>query len=149
MERTRLYYQAHGFTRDYGWAEFEDVPFTPLRKPLAESTVALMSTASLYNRVATDRREVASGLTLEPPPRLYANDLSWDKQATHLDDLNSYFPIDRLSALAARGRIGRLAEHFHCLPTSYSRRGTLEDIAPEVLRRCRQDNVDIALLVPL
>jgi len=149
MERTCLYYEAQGFEKPYVWAEFPDVPFTPLEKPLAESTIALMTTASLVDRSATDPREVASCLTSTPPERLFANDLSWDKQATHLDDLNSYFPIDHLGALAASGRVGGLARRFHCLPTSYSQRRTLEEDAPEVLRRCREDEVDVALLVPL
>jgi hypothetical protein len=149
MERSRLYYEAQGYETPYQWACFDQVPFTPLTKPLAESTVALMTTASLYQRTATDQREVASGSTREPPARLYADDLSWDKQATHLEDLNSYFPIDHLQALVAQQRIGRLADRFHCLPTSYSQRSTMEEDAPEVQRRCREDQVDVALLVPL
>jgi hypothetical protein len=149
MQRTRRYYEAQGFEKPYVWAEFKDVPFTSLTKPLADSTVTLMTTASLYDRAATDPREVASGLMAQPPERLYANDLSWDKQATHLDDLNSYFPIDHLTGFVANGRIGRLARRFHCVPTGYSQRRTLEQDAPEILRRCREDAVDVALLVPL
>ena len=38
MARTRRYYEAQGFERAYVWAHFEEVPFTPLAKPLAEST---------------------------------------------------------------------------------------------------------------
>jgi len=149
MERTRLYYQAQGFPKAYVWAQHGDVPFARLAKPLAESTVSLMTTASLYDRAPTDARAVASGLMAEPPSRLFANDLSWDKQATHLDDLNSYFPIDHLSDLVANRRIGRLAERFHCVPTGYSQQHTHTVDAPEILRRCRQDEVDVALLVPL
>ena len=149
MERTRLYYEAQGFPKPYVWAQFDDVPFTPLTRPLADSTIALMTTASITERASTDPREVASGLISKPPQRLFANDLSWDKEATHLDDLNSYFPIDHLLTLAADGRVGRLAERFHCIPTEYSQRRTLEEDAPEILQRCIQDEVDVALLVPL
>jgi len=35
------------------------------------------------------------------------------------------------------------------VPTDYSQRRTLEQDAPEILRRCREDEVDVALLVPL
>ena len=149
MQRTRRYYEAQGFEKPYVWAEFKDVPFTSLTKPLADSTVTLMTTASLYDRAATDPREVASGLMAQPPERLYANDLSWDKQATHLDDLNSYFPIDHLTGFVASGRVGRLAQRFHCVPTGYSQRRPLELDAPAIRRRCREDAVDVALLVPL
>lgn len=149
MERTRLYYEAQGFDKPYVWAHFEEVPFAPLAKPLAESKLALITTASLYDRAATDLREVASGSTVEPPPRLFANDLSWDKKATHLDDLASYLPIDPLGNLVASGRIGSLAERFHCLPTEYSQQRSLMSDAPEILKRCREDAVEVALLVPL
>jgi D-proline reductase (dithiol) PrdB len=149
MDRSRLYYEAQGFDTPYTWAQFDEVPFTALNKPLADSTLALLTTSSLYERAPSDAREVASGSMLEPPARLYANDLSWDKRATHLDDLNSYFPIDHLKSLVSQGRIGRLAERFHCIPTEYSQRRTLTSDAPKLLQRCREDGIDIALLVPL
>lgn len=149
MERTRLYYQAQGFERAYVWPHFDEVPFTPLTKPLSESTVTVLTTSSLYDRKPTDEREVASGLLTEPPDRLFGNDLSWHKQATHLDDLNSFFPVNHLAALVEEGRLGRLAQGFHCVPTSYSQRETVEVDAPELLRRCRKDAVDVALLIPL
>lgn len=149
MTRTRLYYEAQGFERPYVWAHFDDVPFEPLARPLSESTITLLTTSSLYDRRPTDEREVASGLLAEPPAQLFGNDLSWHKQATHLDDLNSFFPIDHLIGLVEAGRLGRLAQRFHCLPTSYSQRTTMEVDAPEVLKRCQEDGVDVALLVPL
>ncbi len=84
-----------------------------------------------------------------PPQQLFNDDLFWDKDATHTDDLDSYFPIHHLQALTQSSRIGRLASQFHCAPTDYSQRRTLEADAPEILRRCREDKVDVALLVPL
>ena len=47
MQRTRDYYQAIGFA-PYRWAHFADVPFTPLAKPLAQSRVALITTAAPF-----------------------------------------------------------------------------------------------------
>ena len=149
MERTRLYYEAQGFEAAYVWAHFDDVPFAPLAKPLAESKLTLITTASLYDRSSTDAREVASASMTEPPPRLYANDLSWDKKTTHLDDRGSYLPIEQLTELVTHGRVGGLSKRFHCAPTTYSQKQTLERDAPEILRRCREDDVDVALLVPI
>ena len=48
MDRSRRYYEVQGFDKPYVWAHFEEVPFTPLAKPLADSTLALLTTASLY-----------------------------------------------------------------------------------------------------
>lgn len=149
MDRTRRYYAAQGFEKAYAWAHFDDTPFAPLAKPVADSTLVLITTAALYDRQATDPRMVASGEVAEPPERLFGNDLSWDKRETHLDDLNSYFPIDRLRELVAEGRLGGIAPRFHCVPTEYSQRRTMTNDAPEILARCQEDGADIALLVPL
>ena len=149
MERTRRYYEAQGFEKAYAWARFDDIPLTPLTKPVSHSTLVLITTMALYDRDASEVRHVASGSTLEPPARLYGDDLSWDRTATHLQDRESYFPINALHELVRQGRIGALAERFHCAPTEYSQRRTREADAPEILERCREDGADIALLVPL
>ena len=149
MERTRAYYAAQGFEAAYVWAYFDDVPFSPLSKPLAESTLAIITTASLYDRTFADVREVASGSIDDPPERLFGNDLEWDRNATHLDDLNAFFPLRCLEALVEAGRIGGIAARFHCAPTEYSQRRTSTVDAPEILRRCREDGADAAVLVPL
>ena len=149
MARTRRYYEAQGFERSYVWAHFETVPFTPLAKPLAESTLAVVSTSALYDREATDPRYVASASMREPPQRLYANDLAWAKNVTHMDDRGSYLPLEPLTAMVNEGRLGALSERFHCAPTEYSQRRTRQGDAPEILQRIGEDGADIALLVPL
>jgi len=149
MERTRRYYEAQGFETPYRYAHHLEAPFTPLPKWLAECTVGLVTTASLYPRMPLEPRKVDSASTLRPPARLYADDLSWDKEATHLDDLGSFCPIEVLQESAAKGVIGGLAARFHCAPTEYSQRATSEHDAPEIYARLKEDGADIALLVPL
>jgi hypothetical protein len=94
-------------------------------------------------------KEVSSGPTASPPERLHTADLAWDKENTHTDDLDSFFPIHRLQELAASGRIGSLTARYHGVPTEYSQRRTREQDAPEILRRTREDGADAALLVPM
>ena len=149
MERTRRYYAAQAFEKPYRWARFEDVPFAPLPRPLAECSLALVTTAARYDREESDPRYVDSAPIAPPPERLFANDLSWDKKATHMDDRGSYLPIERLQELVAEGSLGALAPRFHCVPTEYSQRRTKDADAPEILKRCQEDGADIALLVPL
>ena len=149
MERTRAYYAAQGFDKAYVWAHFDEVPFAPLSKPLAQSKLVIITTASPYDRTFSDVRKVASGSTSDPPERLYGNDLAWDKNATHLDDLNAFFPLRCLEALVEAGRIGGITARFQCAPTEYSQRRTRIVDAPEILRRCREDGADAAMLVPL
>ncbi|MBB1094482.1 glycine reductase, partial [Rhodopseudomonas palustris] len=45
MARTRAYYQAIGYDVPYRWAHDVAAPFQPLTKPLAQSRVALITTA--------------------------------------------------------------------------------------------------------
>jgi len=149
MRRSREYYEAQGFERAYRYARFESVPFAALPKPLGRCTLGLITTASTYPRAPLEPRKVDSAPTSPPPARLYTGDLSWDKEATHTDDVNSFCPIEHLEALASEGVIGALASRFHCAPTEYSQRTTLEKDAPELHRRLREDGADIALLVPL
>ena len=155
IDRTREYYHAQGYERPYRWAHFREVPFASLPRPLSQCRATLVTTASPFpekrarDGVLRGGKEVWSGPTSEPPERLYTDDLSWDKEATHTDDVESFLPIRSLAAHAAAGRIGSVAERFHGVPTDYSQRRTHTEDAPEVLRRCREDGVDVALLVPL
>ncbi|HEY5647178.1 MAG TPA: hypothetical protein VIS76_14605 [Pseudomonadales bacterium] len=149
IRRSHEYYEAQGFERRYNYAHFDTAPFAALPKPLSQCTLGLVTTASTYARAPLEPRKVDSGPTTPPPETLYTSDLSWDKQATHTDDVNTFCPIEHLQALVAEGVIGALAPRFHCAPTEYSHRMTLEKDAPELHRRLLEDGADIALLGPL
>ena len=149
IDKTRDYYEAQGFETAYEWAKNSDTPFHTLGKPLSTSTVVTITTGATYVREESDVRFVDSADIGSLPERLYAEDLSWDKRATHLDDIGSYLPIEALVGKKKEGRIAKIAERFHCVPTEYSQRRTQEHDAPEVLLRCREDKADVALLVPL
>jgi D-proline reductase (dithiol) PrdB len=155
IDRTRELYLAQGYGNAYQWAYFEEVPFTPLPRALSECRLTLITTASPVREDSTSQaglpmaKEVSSGPTASPPARLYTADLAWDKENTHTDDLDSFFPIHRLQEFVDSGRIGGLAARYHGVPTEYSQRRTMEKDAPEILSRCREDGVEAALLVPL
>ena len=149
MRRSRAYYEAQGFERPYRYAHHDTAPFARLPKPLSECTLGLITTASTYPRASLEPRKVVSSPTKPAPEKLFADDLSWDKQATHLEDLNSYFPVGHLQNQAAAGFIGALAPRFHCAPTEYSQQTTSEMDAPELHRRLLEDGADVALLIPL
>ena len=155
IDRTREYYAAQGYERPYAWARHRDVPFAPLAKPLSESRVTVVTTASEFHGqtakegVLRGGKQVWSGDTKTTPERLYTDDLAWDKESTHTDDVDSFLPLTHLRAAAEAGRIGEVAPRFHGVPTDYSQRRTLSQDAPEILARCREDAVDVALLVPL
>ncbi len=155
IDRTREYYAAQGYERPYRWAHHAAVPFTKLAKPLAESRVTVVTTASRFTGqealegVLRGSKQVWSGETAVTPDRLYTDDLAWDREGTHTNDVESFLPLASLRALVGEGRLGSLAKRFHGVPTDYSQRRTLEEDAPEILARCRDDAVELALLVPL
>jgi D-proline reductase (dithiol) PrdB len=152
IDKSRELYMARGYANPYRWAHFEDVPFAKLKRPLSQAVVTLITTAHPIPDEEAEGlflREVYSVPGDDPPERLNTAGLAWDMQATHTDDLDSYFPVHRLQELVRDGRIGSLAQRLHGVPTEYSQRLTKERDAPEILRRCRDDGADAAILVPL
>lgn len=101
MERTRQYYRALGYERDYVWAHFDEVPFARLSKPLRHCRIALITTAAPPD--FDGNRKLWSGSTADPPEGLKTSHLAWDKESTHTDDRGSFLPIEAASALAPRG----------------------------------------------
>lgn len=149
MERTRNFYRAQGYTNDYQWAHFEDAPFNVLSKPLSECNVAVVTTAMPDSEEGRAQRQVHSCPSQPAPSSMYTDELSWHKTMTHTDDVASFLPLKQLQHCAEEGLIAKVAERFHSIPTEYSQRNTLENDAPEILARCQQDRVDVAILVPL
>ncbi len=151
MARTRAYYRALGYTDDYVWATFDDVPFMRPQKPLAAMRIALITTAGppdLSNRDARNRKHPWSA-PVAAPPATFDTDLAWDKEATHVDDRETFLPIDAATRLARKGVFAGLAPRFHGAPTDYSHKKTLEQDAPDLLRRLREDGADAAILTAL
>ena len=158
LERVRTYYQALGYGAPYEWAHFDGVPWAPLRKPLAQCRVALVTTAAKYRPDAGDQGPGAPynadakfyavySIASSTDPDLRISHLAIDRQHTHADDPATWLPLAALRAAAAAGRIASVAPRLHGLPTNRSQRATLEVDAPELLARCRDDGVDAAILV--
>jgi len=158
MYRTRTYYQALGYERPYRWAQYVDVPFTPLTKPLSECLVALISTAapyqpdkgdqgpgSAYNSAAKFYRMYA--LPIDPEPDLRISHVGIDRANTTQEDNRSWFPLKQLKRLQSEGRIGAITPNVYGAPTNRSHKITVTQDCPEMLDRLRQDGADVAILV--
>lgn len=158
IQRTRDYYQLLGFA-PYRWAHFADVPFTPLTTPLDRARVALITTAAPFQPGVGDQGPGAPynaaakfytvySISTESEPDLRISHIGYDRLHTHAKDINSYFPLARLKAATAAGRIGALTPRVQGAPTNRSQRVTVETDAPELLRRVREDGADAVVLVP-
>jgi D-proline reductase (dithiol) PrdB len=115
IARTRHYYRALGYAQDYIWATFDDVPFSELAKPLSETRIALVTKASPLDFDGVKR--VWSGPVSPPPPKLFTDNVAWDKESTHTNDRASFLPIEAAAELASEGLFGGLTARFHGVPT--------------------------------
>jgi hypothetical protein len=159
IDKTREYYLSQGFEKVYEWAHFADVPFTPLPKPLAECRVGLLGTSEVAVRFdpgteedpieEEDFRGVYRIPAETPTERLYSRTLDFDRYETHLDDVNAFFPIDRLREARADGRVGDMPSHVFGAYNNYSIRKVLEQEGPKALEFCRAEKVDAVILVPI
>ena len=152
IDKSREFYAAHGYERPYRWASNPEGPeFQLLPAALSQLRLGLVTTASLPRLSATPVVAKAPyAQAIRPAPQaMFTDDLSWDKEATHTRDTESFLPLARLDALVEQGRVGSLSERFYGVPTDYSQRRTIEQDAPAVLDLMRSDGVEVALLVPL
>lgn len=157
LQRIRDYYQALGYGAPYRWAHYADVPFAPLKKPLDECRIGLVTTAAPYQpgkgeqgpgapyNAATKFFAVYSSDTAQDHDLRIAH-IAYDRDHTTAEDSNSWFPLNALRHAAVAGRIGELAPRFHGVPTNRSHRVTLEQDCPELLKRVREDNADAVIL---
>ena len=159
LQRLRAYYMALGYGEPYAWAHYADVPFQPLRKPLAQSRVVLITTAAPYQ---PDKGDQGPGAPYNASAKFYtvysgqtdqAHDLrishvAIDRKHTTAEDMATFFPLAQLRQRASSGRIESVAPRFHGAPTNRSHRATLEVDTPDIVARCQADGADVAILVP-
>jgi hypothetical protein len=159
LQRIRSYYEALGYGAPYEWAHYADVPFQPLAKPLSRSRVTVITTAAPYQPGKGDQGPRAPYNAAAKFFTVYSGDtakdhdlrishVAIDRNHTTAEDPATYFPLRQMRAQAAAGRIGSIAPRFHGAPTNRSHRVTLDVDCPEIVARCKADDVDAAILVP-
>ena len=159
MERTRSYYLGLGYENPYVWAHYIDVPFSPLKKPLAQSMLGLITTAVPFD---AEKGAQGQGAPYNAAAKFYqpyqhAIDGSIDLRIAHvgidrknanMEDSHCWFPLDAAKRAVTAGRVGSLSPSFYGLPTNRSQRHTLEIDAPLILEMLKADGVDVAVLIP-
>ena len=149
IDKSRNYYAAHGYEKPYRWASYSSVPFvrwSDLGKDLSDARIGVVTTT--FPVGAELPKKVYAQASVSIPDAMFTNDLSWDKDATHTDDVGSFLPLAALNALAEDGVIGSVSQRFYGVPTEYSQRRTHED-AESIISWAQEDGVDAMLLVPL
>jgi D-proline reductase (dithiol) PrdB len=140
------------------WESGEAIPWTPVKKPLSECKLAVVTTAGVHhNKQDPFDMQDSEG---DPSFRaINAATINGDYRITHdyydhsdaEKDLNIVLPLDRLRELQQEGIIGKLAD------THYSFMGHIDGrhiatligrTAKQVVENLKQDNVDVVLLTP-
>jgi D-proline reductase (dithiol) PrdB len=154
----RLPWMAERWARRHRFVEAETVPWAPLRKPVRDSVVALVTTAGVHLRsdppFDMDDADGDASFRVIPsnvgPADLVITHRYYDHSAADRDP-NVVLPLDRLRELHAGGRVGGVA------PRSYGFMGHIDGrhlatlvhvTAPEVARRLRDDGADAVVLTP-
>jgi hypothetical protein len=119
IERTRSWYQALGYPHAYRWAHYGEVPFAPLRKPLARSCVTFVTTAARYQ---SDKGPQGPGAPYNAAAKFYTvysgdtalehdlriSHIAIDRVHTSMEDNRCWFPIEALRNTVATGELASL-----------------------------------------
>jgi hypothetical protein len=133
------------------------VSLAPLRKPLSQTRVALVTTAAPFRPELGDQGPGAPynaaakffevyAVPIEPPPDLRISHVTYDRKHTSAEDPGTWLPLAALKAAAQAGRIGALTRHVYGMPTNRSQRTSIETDAPALLARIREDGGEAAVL---
>lgn len=144
------------YVPDFDWIRFEDVPWTPFRRRIAESRIALVATvgAHLRSDQPFDTQNPHGDPTFrEIPDSCTTADLTLSHEGYDtkncLPDINCVFPLDRLHELAREGILGSTSPvHFSCMGYIPHVGPLLEQTAPAVARQLQEAGVDAAVCVP-
>ena len=158
LHRIRTYYQALGYGKPYRWAQYSDVPFAPLKKPLAENRIALVTTAAPFRPGKGDQGPGAPynsaakfyavyTETTAKEPDLRVSHIGIDRKHTSAEDMQTWFPLRQLRRLADEGVIAGITERFYGAPTNRSQKRTIEVDSPEIYERITEDGADVAVIV--
>jgi D-proline reductase (dithiol) PrdB len=134
--------------------DFPPPAVTPLRKPIAESTIGLVTLAGVQRK-----DEPRLGETNDLSYRIIQRGTPFDElfvahttavRVFALQDLNVVYPHDRLIELEADGTIGAFAPRTISMVGSITRYGALVDqTVPKIHAELAAQGVDLAILVPL
>ena len=139
--------------------EHDDTPWTPAPKPLAESRVALVTSAGLHLRsdrpFVTDHQSGGDTSYRVIPRDTSPADIIQSHVSIGFDhsgiyrDINVTFPMDRLQELKEAGVIGSLADNYYSFMGAQRDPSVMvEQTGPEVAQRLLDDGVEVAFLTP-
>ena len=141
---------------------YREIPWTPLGKPLAQSTVALVSSAAVAMRddwpFDQDKERRDPWHPDESYRLIPCEATEQDVHLYHLhinthfgeQDLDCVMSLRRLKELEEAGEIGRSAStHYSYQGFVLKPRELLEESVPAMIHQMKAEGVDAAVLVPV
>ncbi|NKB60292.1 MAG: hypothetical protein GKS00_28630 [Alphaproteobacteria bacterium] len=148
-------YSRLGYT-PYKWYEADSPPpFAPLKKPLSESRIGVLSTSGAYavGQTAYYYKDDSSTRAIPkttPKDRIHFSHITENYLENPRRDPACMVPTDALRQLEEEGVIGEVADDiFSCMGGIYSQRRVREELAPALLETYRAQNVDAVFLIPM
>ena len=146
------------------WIKMEEpreIPWTPLEKPLSECTVALLTSGGVamkedepFDQEGERRNPWWGDPTYRVIPRS-ATEADIAVYHLHINpryalrDLGCLLPLRPLEELERAGEIGRAApSHYSIMGYLLKPEQMLRESVPAILRRLKEERVDILVLVP-
>ncbi|MEC8919755.1 MAG: glycine/sarcosine/betaine reductase selenoprotein B family protein, partial [Actinomycetota bacterium] len=121
--------------------------------PLADATVAIVTTASLHHPDQDDFEVMDTGYRILDANRRDYVTGHWSPNfdgSGFAYDMNTVFPVDRLDELAERGVIGRVADqHLAYAGNQFDLSAIRMDSGPAGANFLRDHGVDVVLLTPV
>lgn len=148
------------FLKAYRFRENDPIPWTPLKKPLSECKVALVTTAGFYleTQVPFDEgyrggdpsfREIPQAHEMLSKIKVGHRSESFNHEGIERDP-NLALPIEPIESLREQKKIGAVNfRHFSFMGSITAPMKLIKETAPQVVDLLRMDGVDVALLTPV
>lgn len=142
------------FLKTYPWRRIDPVPCAPLRKPLPEARIAIVTTAGLHlpdqPPFDHDKRGGDTSYCVIPNDAEVSSLLEAHRSETFdhsgvLSDPNLAFPLDRLREM----HLNLAPRHLSFMGSITAPGRLMKESAPEAAQLLVDDGVEAALLVPV
>ncbi len=163
-------WQARGYVARSNYA-YDDAPFTPLRKPIAQSRLMLLTSSGHFveghdpepfgiKEMTQQQAEQMIDDFLKAEPTLSSIPINTPRSHLRVrhggydvhgaqTDPNVVFPLERLRELQHEGLIGALVEEAYSFVGATAQTRLLKHAGPEWVKLFKQKQVEAALLVPV
>lgn len=133
--------------------------FSPLKKPLSESELGIITTAAPYD---PDKGPQGQDAPYNAAAKFYQpysqsvggkSDLrivhvGVERKNADMKDSKCWFPLETADRTVSAGRVKAISSNVYGLPTNWRQRHTLETDAHLVLEMLKADGMDVAVLIP-